>query len=155
MGLTAEQFAELVDSLSLSAEPSSREKRRAPRIGHHGAMQITLCANRPAPAGRVPAADEAPPHAPDRTQVQVVNLSSRGICITYNQPLPNGRQFVVHILGQDQRQIHILCTVVHCRQIGSRHKIGAEFTCVVSPQAAAQAVYEESQSLRIQQSILE
>lgn len=147
MGLTAEEFATLVQSLGVRVSETATEKRRAPRIGHHESVQITVCANAPAP--------DDPAEAPARVVARLTNISSRGVALTHARPILPGQQFIIHLDSTSAKEIHILCTVVHCRtKVGGGYRIGAEFTCSVPADTAARAEMDQSQSMRIRQSIL-
>jgi hypothetical protein len=123
MELTAEQFAEIVESVQRSADrDKGKDKRRAPRIEQNAKVVIT-------PVGGQPA---APMHK-QSLSVTVRNLSSRGLAILLNQWLNKGEQFVLKMNSRAGGSVSMLCTVAHCRRINANlFFVGAEFSCIIN-----------------------
>jgi len=154
MNLTADQLASLVRCLAVNPDSVCTEKRRAARVGHHGWIEITHC-ERTGSKGRGDGAAQPNSGPAERTRAQVANISLRGIALISGTPMQAGQQFLVHLRHQNGHQTSVLCTVVHCMEKpGNVFGIGAEFTCVVSADAACQPSQDEEQASRIRQSIL-
>jgi hypothetical protein len=139
--LSADQIAEIVESLRDHTPTGPSDVRRASRMKLRGHVQITPCT-----AGGV---------APIATAVgvQVEDVSARGIGIIHNSALPCGSQFILHLGGQKRKIVEVLCTVHHCdRTRAERYRIGAEFTCSVG---GGQNEPNEAELKRISQSILD
>jgi hypothetical protein len=115
--LSPEQFAELIKVIETTHDddgPKS-EVRRAQRIAHPCRIAIT----------QGTAADSGPSYP-----VQLKDISARGICFLHNVELPYGMPFVVKLEGPGGKNVTILSSVVHCRQLDKHtFQIGAEFTC--------------------------
>jgi hypothetical protein len=143
LSLSADQIAEIVDSLSGSSRADNGDTRRASRMKLQGRVQIVPCSVNPS--------SEARAVAP--LGVQVENVSARGIGIIHSKPLPSGSQFILHLGGERRTVVNVLCTVHHCKQIRpDRYRIGAEFTC---PVTAVKGVSSDEELKRISQSILD
>src|SRR5947209_9829236 len=105
MELTAEQFAEIVESVQRSSgRDKGKDKRRAPRIEQNAKVVIT-------PVGGTPAA----PMPKQSLSVTVRNVSSRGMAILMNQWVNKGEQFVMKMSSRAGGGGSMLCTVAHCR----------------------------------------
>lgn len=61
------------------------------------------------------------------------DYSSRGIGLIMTSKLAHGQQFVLILTRNEQTNMRVLCTVVHCRPLsgGEVYAIGAEFTLVL------------------------
>ncbi len=117
MDLTAEQFAEVLNSLGDGHNVGPRDKRRAARVTHRCRAAITLGSKIGAGA---------------RVSVTVKDFSPRGICLVRAEEMPTGSNFIISLGRRGGSPVHILCTVVHCRSVSKdMHTIGAEFTCIV------------------------
>lgn len=87
-----------------------------------------------------------------RSQVQVCNISLRGMGFLHQNQFRPAEQFVIWLARQDDQPLTILSTVMHCRALAKGlYYVGAEFTCVVPIPAEAQDVTDLD---RIRQSIL-
>ena len=147
MDLTAEQFAALVTSSIAATWRAGAEKRRASRIRSSGQVLITICDGG--------GASQAGHAQSIQTRAKLSNISPRGIGLTYGERLESGRQFIMHMPTQTKPDVQILCTVVHCVARSARgFAVGAEFTCVLSPEEARGALNDPAMHARIQQSML-
>ena len=141
MNLSAEQFAEIIHSLSAPSATGGPEKRRAPRVMHRCRASIFV--------GKDPMSGA-------RVSVIVRDLSSRGVCILYSAELPRGTEFVLQLDRAGGVPIHILSTVAHCRRHDKGlYAIGAEFTCLLNAAAPPPDRRSAAKDLkRIRQSVL-
>ena len=147
MELTAEQFAEIVETVQRGGgRESGRDKRRAPRAEQAATVVITPVAGTP-----------ARPMPQRAISVTVRNVSSRGLAILLNQHLPKGDQFVLRmnrVAGQNG-PVSLLCSVAHCRRINANlFLVGAEFACVINPNDPA-ACDDAMERHRISNAILQ
>ena len=137
MELTARQFADMVNHLK-GPSRFGGEQRRAPRVERQSRIAI------------VPVADGQPRTPVD---VDVKNMSSRGLGFVHTRKLKPGSQFLVNLSPQGSAPVEMLCTVVHCDPAGKGvYAIGAEFTCL-APTAGATA-NDPATSERIKNSML-
>lgn len=141
MKFSTKRFAEIISGLSPTAEESpirGHDKRRATRVGLRTRLKIVL-------VGR--AGTQTP------TDIELRDLSARGLRFVYEKPLNRGEQFVLALPCSKGGAVPVLCTVAHCEQLWSGGvSIGAEFTCVL-PKRDDQNTHEETK--RISNSILE
>lgn len=139
MNLSAQQYADIVSSLTTPPE-AGEEKRRAPRILHRCRASIYIGRD---PLGGV------------RTGVVLRDLSSRGVCLFYNKEMPRGTEFVLHMDRAGGQPVHILARVAHCRcQNKTLYVIGAEFTCLLNSTPPPPAATAAADLERIRQSVL-
>jgi hypothetical protein len=140
MELTARQFAEMVNHLKgPSRFGGTSDQRRAPRTERQARIAI------------VPIAD-GQPRTP--VNVDVKNVSSRGLGFVHDRKLKAGSQFLVNLAPQGSDAVEMLCTVVHCDAARKGvYAVGAEFTCL-APTAAAGAG-DAASSEPIQETMLE
>jgi hypothetical protein len=121
MTLTAEQFGQVLHSLGAIPMSGVEDKRRAARITHRCNVQITLGSD---------------PRNGKKIEVLVRDFSPRGICILLDNSVRSGANFIIRLGRPNEEDIHLLCTVVHCRDMGEKmFVIGAEFTCLVDTTA--------------------
>jgi hypothetical protein len=138
MELTARQFADMVNHLK-GPSRFGGEQRRAPRVERQARIAI------------VPVV-EGQPRTP--VDVDVKNISSRGLGFVHTRKLKPGSQFLVNLSPQGAEPVEMLCTVVHCDPAGKGvYAIGAEFTCL-APTARA-AANDPGASERIRDTMLE
>jgi hypothetical protein len=117
MELTAQQFAEMVNHLKgPSRFGGPQDQRRAPRVERQARLTIT------------PVDGVQPPTPVD---VEIKNISSRGLGFVHTRKLKLHSQFLVKLPRQGGDPVEILCTVVHCNPAGQKcYAVGAEFTCL-------------------------
>ena len=140
MNLSAEQFADIINSLSAPSATGGPEKRRAPRVIHRCRASIFV--------GKDPLGGA-------RTAVVVRDLSSRGVCILYSAELPRGTEFVLQLDRAGGVPVHILATVAHCRRHDKGlYAIGAEFTCLLNAAPPPDRRSAATDVKRIRQSVL-
>jgi len=143
MDLTAEQFAEVLNSLGDGRNSAPSDKRRAPRVTHRCRAGITL--------GNEIGAGQ-------RVSVTVKDFSPRGICLVRAEEMPAGSNFIMSLGRRGGPPVSILCTVVHCKAVSKNmHTIGAEFTCIIdaAPPQPAAAIDGPSEEERIRSSMLD
>lgn len=140
MRLSAEQFAELAASFEGYAETETEERRRAPRLELQTRIRIT-----PTEFG-----DRLPP-----VDVTVCDFSARGIAFLQPTPMQPGQQFVTTLPRKHGGSVELLCTVAHCTQVSNQlHRIGAEFTCTLSPASPQPSEADVQEMARIRKSML-
>ena len=116
MNLSADQIAELVQGMSNAwGDKKPSDQRRAPRVHYRGRITIV-----PHSAGVREGAIE----------VEVIDFSQRGLCVSSATALPNGKQFTAHFPSKAAGAVIVLCNVIHCRPLRNGiFNIGAEFVC--------------------------
>jgi hypothetical protein len=139
MDLTAEQFAEVLNSLG-EGRYNAADKRRAQRVTHRCRASITLGTE----IGAGP-----------RVSVTVKDFSPRGICLVRAEKMEDGSNFIIALGRRGSPPVCILCTVVHCKAVSKEmHTIGAEFTCLIDAKPPAAAMGQDEQD-RIRSSMLD
>jgi hypothetical protein len=107
MNLTAQALSDLMKSLR-SNPAEGLDKRRHPRVGLRARAEIQL------------------PNTTERMPIWVRDVSAGGINILASRYFETGSQFTL-VLGGDRAE-HAVCTVRHCRKVGSDlYGIGAKF----------------------------
>jgi len=140
MSLSADQIAEILESLSSAPLAQGGDARRASRMKLMARLRITPC-------------QSASSKSSQTITVQIENIGARGIGLLHSNPLPSGSQFVLHLGAKEGKSVNLLCTVQHCKQVRpDRYRIGAEITC---PIASLNSVNDEEELKRISQSILD
>jgi hypothetical protein len=142
MAISSEQLAALLTSLEALPSKGDSDPRRAPRTKLHGTATITPCGSGNLLAGA------------DQRKIRLADVSSRGVGILSDVPMPKGQQFLLH-LPQNAGTANLLCQVVHCRLTRPNvYAVGAEFICTAT--APAVEVAPSDQELeKIRKSILE
>ena len=143
MDLTAEQFAEVLNSLGDGRNFAPSDKRRAARVTHRCRAAVTL------------GSDVA---TGQRVSVTVKDFSPRGICLVRAEEMPPGSNFIMSLGRRGGMPVYILCTVVHCKAVSKEmHTIGAEFTCIIdaTPPKPQPATAGPSEADRIRSSMLD
>ena len=117
MNFSNKQFAEVFASLlptGAAAKLDIDERRRAPRIELRHKLRLLLVG------------DSADPSV----DVELRDISVRGMKFVTDKPLPRGRQFILAVpqmIGEPQL---LLCTIVHSEVTDDAQiSVGAEFTC--------------------------
>jgi hypothetical protein len=117
MNFSNKQFAEVFASLlpsGAAARLSGDERRRAPRIELRHKMRVLLVGD----------------HADPSVEVEMRDISVRGMKFTIKTPLPRGRQFILAVPQMGGEPQLVLCTVVHSEVTDDAEiSVGAEFTC--------------------------
>jgi hypothetical protein len=115
MQLSAEEFADMIDSLQCALRtPKGAEQRRAQRVKREVRMTITPVND----GGR-----ETP------VAVLVRDVSAGGIGLLYQRRMPRQARFILRLPRPQEKPLSILCTVMHCQRMGSHlFSVGAEFT---------------------------
>ncbi len=118
MNLASEQFAEIVAVMDRSVMGGKTDQRRAGRMEQHRRISIQ------------PMVDEKPGQA---VEVELLDFSTRGIGVLHTHAMACGEQFITRMERPGKPAVELLCTVAHSRPAGEgKHKIGAEFTCLIS-----------------------
>jgi hypothetical protein len=115
MQVSADMFKEMIERMSRGdAEPNDR--RATPRVGIRAKVAIiTEFASLEKPV-----------------DVEVKDLSMRGVGFEHSLPLRKGGSLVLLLPSQDGTALSILCTVRQCRHVGvNQYSIGAEFRQVL------------------------
>lgn len=136
MNLSAEQLSELLSMIGNSTPLRAADSRRAPRVSVSAKVAVSRCT----PGGTEP---------PEPSTLR--DASTRGFCLYHSRPYFNGDQFLLHLIDND-REIHMLCEVVHCCPLGERWSIGAEFICRIENPRPQDALTR--QLSRIRQAVL-
>jgi hypothetical protein len=143
MKLSAEQFAELASSFGAVESAQKHERRRATRMELHARVTISTIVES---------------KRSDSLQVAICDFSARGISFLHPKPMTAGQQFVTQLPRQAGGNVHLLCTVKHCRPVGDDGKlfrVGAEFTCTINaPLGSPDDSAIEQQISRIRDSML-
>jgi hypothetical protein len=140
MNLSAEQFAAVVSNFNELVPLPDSEKRRASRVIH-------TC--------RVPIIFGHESFEERRETVTILDLSSRGVGLLHTQKLRRGEQFVLQLNRPKGAPAMLLCAVAHCRRHAKGiFAVGAEFTCVLNPQALADTPVSKEDVERIQKMML-
>jgi hypothetical protein len=116
MNFSAKRFAEIFASLipmGASTPLGGDDRRRAPRVEMRLKTRILL-------AGK-----------PGKTiDIELRDLSVRGMKFVYSSPLKSGQQFVLTVPQMKDEPLPLLCTVVHSEEVEEGYvAVGAEFTC--------------------------
>ncbi len=123
MALTAKEFHEVCHSLAVCTQPSDAANHRRARRMHYPGKATLL----PMQDGQC----QAP------IEVQIVDLSCRGMRFLYHQALGRGTSFVLQLAADEGQGIHILCLVTRSQLWrGKDYSIGTEFVCTQTPPAS-------------------
>jgi hypothetical protein len=134
MHLNAQQFAEIVSSLDRSLIDHKSDQRRSSRAIQRRSIMILPVSNG---------------QQGSSIAVAMVDFSTRGMGIIHNEPFGRGEQFITRLVRDGKPPVELLCTVAHCRGVSNNsYKIGAEFTCIVTPQPKAVAASGEVDRIR-------
>lgn len=149
MDLTFDEFVEILASFrTRDRSKDAGDKRRSRRIGYRAQVFITPCEN----------GSCSPSNTPD--PVILRDFSPRGVSLVSEFPMQKGHAFVLHLKRSNGEKVEMLCSTVHCRSCRpggtDQFLIGAEFTCLVEPEAALCATVSQQMDLdRIRHSILD
>lgn len=117
MNFTNKKFAEVFASLlptGAAAQLGGDERRRAPRIELRHKTRLLLVGD----------------HSSPSLEVELRDLSVRGMKFVTDIPLPRGRQFILAVPQLSGEPLLYLCTIVHSEVTeDARIAVGAEFTC--------------------------
>ena len=119
MNFSNKRFAEVFASLlptGVASKLGGSERRRAQRIEVRHRTQLLLIGSSARPS----------------IQVELRDLSVRGMKFVFAKPLPAGQQFIIAVPQLSGDSQLLLCTVVHSRKTEDGEiAIGAEFTCAL------------------------
>lgn len=136
MQLSAELFAQIVNSLNRGGACRIPEGRRAPRVQQRHNIMVA----------RVVDGQEQPPQL-----VVLRDFSARGLCILFPQRLAIGSQLIARFARSEGGTMALLCSVAHCsEQARNTYSVGIEFVCRIDPGDPA----SQESAERIRQSIL-
>jgi HD-like signal output (HDOD) protein len=123
------------------AEPTGKDKRRAPRFSRGGALPLFPYIN--GQIGQV-------------VRGQFRDASANGLGLVIPLSLAPGSQFVIRLPQKTGEPLPILYTVVRCESKSPHeHRIGAELTCVMRPQELTEGKETKDDGLdRIRKAIL-
>ena len=117
MNFSNKQFAEVFASLlptGAASKLDADERRRAPRIELRHKLRVLLVGD---------------PNNPS-ADVELRDISVRGLKFVTNKPLPRGRQFILAVPQLSGDPQLLLCTIVHSEVTDDAQiAVGAEFTC--------------------------
>jgi hypothetical protein len=117
MNFSNKRFAEVFASLlptGAAEKLGDDERRRAPRIELRHKTKLLLVGDRANPS----------------VEVELRDVSVRGMKFVVKTPLPRGKQFILAVPQLTGEPQLLLCTVVHSEVTDDAEiSVGAEFTC--------------------------
>jgi hypothetical protein len=136
MQLSEEQFQSLIECMRPLGNRRPGEKRLHVRVGAD--LQVTI----------VPLDRSGPPVA---LQVDVRDVSRRGVSIRHSRPIKAGRQFILCLSVEDgQKTCTVICAVRRVRPLPTgKFEMGCEFTSEIQPPVPTDQIIEGLKKVQV------